>query len=400
MKKKTIITGITALVLALSMSVGMAAHAPREAVLAPSPNGWYSYICTDEGSEADGAEAELARRGTIETVIKSVADPTPANPKAVTRTSYGTVDYSTAAQGCVSFTANGKSRAFILYAPDSSKAYFTVARGDTIQAALAGGDGTYKFAIATREADGYDYVDYKGSFRVTLDSDLAPYLISTPYGDYADAPETAKQAEGLWDASKSNQDNVSKLARRVADTLDYDKSAKTGAVDEYVGPDTVLAKGEGVCVEHSVLLTAMLCSRGVPACYAGDSRHAWVRAWVELSSWTSRGVTYSKGAWVTIEATSGSVLWPPVKRRTTTRPTPINGPIIAKAAPVHVRTGSHLYFSTGPIKRTERTAGWSPDGYCDGRQPVMKDTASACIRMGLRVNTGHVSHHACNSIRE
>lgn len=311
LKKNTIITGIVALVLALSMSAGMPARATGEAVLPPSHDGWMDYVATgaSTGSNAD-AEAELAKRGTVETVVKAVAEPTPADPGHIAKTSYGTVDWSTAAQGNIAFTAKGQARAFILYAPDGSKAYFTVGKGDTIQVALAGGSGTYAYKIATRGSDGYDYVDCKGSFRAGLDSSLAPYLASTPYGDFENAPEAAEKAEELWDASKTDLQNVMKLARWVANDLDYDKSAKTGAVDEYVDPDAVLERGAGVCAEHSVVLVAMLRSRGVPACYAGNASHAWVRAWVELSSWTSRGVTYSKGAWVTIESTSGSVLWP------------------------------------------------------------------------------------------
>lgn len=309
--KKNIITSIVTLVLALAMTAGLQAQAPRETVLPPSQYGWTDYIGTSTGAGSDAdAEAELARRGTIETIVKSVADPTPADAGHVARTTYGTVDWSTAANGYVSFTAKGRARAFILDAPDGSRAYFTVDKGNTVKAALAGGDGTYEYAIATRESDGYDYVDYKNSFKASLDSDLAPYLVSTPYGDYANAPEAAKQAEELWDKSKTDLENVSATARWVAKALDYDRKAKTGAVDVYVDPDAVLDKGAGVCAEHSVLLTAMLRSQGVPACYAGSGDHAWVRAWVELSSWTSRGVTYSKGAWVTIESTSGSVLWP------------------------------------------------------------------------------------------
>lgn len=314
--KKTSITRIirsaAALVLALCVIAGLAAHAPREAVLPPSQYGWQGYVSggAKTGSGKD-AEAELARRGTVETVVKAVAEPFQANPGAVDRTPYGTVDRSTAARGYISFTANGRSRAFILDAPDGTRAYFAVAKGETVKAALAGGTGTYTYKIATRGSDGYDYVDRKKSFTVkAMDGVLAPYLVPTPYGDWESAPEAAEQAEELWDASKTDLENISATARWVAGALDYDKSAKTGAVDEYVGPDAVLDKGAGVCAEHSVVLVAMLRSRSVPACYAGSGDHAWVRAWAELSSWTNRGVTYSKGAWVTIEATSGSVLWP------------------------------------------------------------------------------------------
>lgn len=311
MKKNTIITSIAALVLALAMSMaaGMPARAAGEAVIPPSQYGWMDYVVTGAGSD-DGAEAELAKRGTIETVVKAVAEPAPADPGHVAKTPYGTVDWSTAAQGHITFTARGRARAFILDAPDGTRAYFTVAKGETVEAALAGGSGTYAYKIATRGSDGYDYVDRKGSFRADLDSSLAPFLASTPYGDFENAPEAAGKAEELWDASRTDLKNISAMARWVAGALDYDKSAKTGAVDEYVDPDAVLDKGAGVCAEHSVVLVAMLRSRGVPACYAGNARHAWVRAWVELSSWTSRGVTYSRGAWVTIESTSGSVLWP------------------------------------------------------------------------------------------
>ncbi|WP_304973864.1 transglutaminase family protein [uncultured Alistipes sp.] len=316
MKKKTSITRITrsaaALVLALCVIAGLAAHTTREAVLPPSQYGWQGYVSggAKTGSGKD-AEAELARRGTVETVVKAVAELSQADPKAVDRTPYGTVDRSRAAQGYISFTAAGKARAFILDAPDGTRAYFTVAKGETVKAALAGGTGTYTYKIATRGSDGYDYVDRKKSFTVkAMDGVLAPYLVPTPYGDCANAPEAAKQAKELWDASKTDLENISATARWVAGALDYDKSAKTGAVDEYVDPDAVLERGAGVCAEHSVLLVATLRSQGVPACYAGSGDHAWVRAWAELSSWTNRGVTYSKGAWVTIEATSGSVLWP------------------------------------------------------------------------------------------
>ena len=56
----------------------------------------------------------------------------------------------------------------------------------------------------------------------------------------------------------------------------------------------------------------MLRSKGVPAYYTTGTTptgigHAWVRAWVEIETSTENGVTYSKGAWVSIEAISGSL---------------------------------------------------------------------------------------------
>ena len=200
---------------------------------------------------------------------------------------------------------------FILQGPDDAKSDFTVAKDTSVKVALTDGPGKYQYAIANNTNGGKNYhVMYKNSFNVkSIDSDLAPYLVSTAWGDYENAPNATSKAKELWDSKNTQLENVETIADWVGD-LDYNRNLKQGTIDVYVNPDSVIKNGGGVCNEMSKLLVAMLRSKGVPAYYqsglsSAGTKHAWVCAWVELSSSTKDGVTYSKGAWIIIEATSG-----------------------------------------------------------------------------------------------
>ena len=266
----------------------------------------------NSNTDTSAAEKTLSSYGTVTTLVKSVSNPTAANTSNKKTTSYGTVDWSTAAQGYISFTASGAERVFVIQNPDGTHANFGVAKGETIKVALVNGTGKYQYVIGHYTADkSAYYADTKDSIQIErIDADLAPYLVSTPYGDYANAPNAVSKAKELYDSSKTQLQNVQAIAKYVGG-LKYDKSLKQGSVSIYVNPDTVIANGGGVCNEMAKLLTAMLRSQGIPAYHQGgklnNSGHAWVMAWVELSSYTQNGTTYSKGAWVLVEATSGTV---------------------------------------------------------------------------------------------
>lgn len=259
-------------------------------------------------------ETTLKQYGEIETLTKSVKSPNKPDAKNTKMdNSYGTVDWSTAASGYITFTAKGQTRVFVLQSPNGKQTLCSAAKGDTIKIALVDGTGKYQYAIANHTNSGKSYrVQYKNSFTVqSIDAELAPYLVSTPYGDYENAPNATAKAEELWDSKKTQLENIEAIAEWVGD-LKYDKSLKQGAVDVYVAPDSVIENGGGVCNEMSKLLSAMLRSQGVPAYVqtghnAGGKNHGWVMAWVELSASVKDGVTSSKGAWVLIEATSGDI---------------------------------------------------------------------------------------------
>lgn len=156
---------------------------------------------------------------------------------------------------------------------------------------------------------------WKNSFTVdSFDTDLGAYLISTPWGDYANAPKATAKATELWNKDKTQLENVKAIAEWVDHTLTYDKALKQGTCSVYVNPDSVIENKGGVCNEFSKLLSAMLRSQGVPAYYQmgesaveGSNSHAWVRAWVELENYEKDGKVYSKGAWIAIEATDASI---------------------------------------------------------------------------------------------
>lgn len=62
-------------------------------------------------------------------------------------TSYGTVDWSTAAQGYITFSAAGAERVSLLESSDGTKALFTVAKGETVKVLLRFGLLTNVFDV-------------------------------------------------------------------------------------------------------------------------------------------------------------------------------------------------------------------------------------------------------------
>lgn len=331
---KTIRTKLIAMLLAAVMAVGLAACGSQSAGSPGAPgitdtgelpevnalpgiprgNGDTSSGYGIPRGNRDKSEAKLSGYGEVKTLVKSVKSPTKPDTKNTKMDNgYGTVDWSTAANGYITFTAKGQKRCFILQGPNDKQVICTVKKGETVKIALVDGTGKYQYAICNLTDNDTAYlIQYKNSFTVqSIDAELAPHLVSTPWGDYENAPDATAKAEELWDSKKTQLENIEAIADWVGD-LKYDKSLRQGAIDVYVAPDSVIENGGGVCNEMSKLLSAMLRSQGVPAYVqtghnAGGNNHSWVMAWVELSTSVKNGVTSSKGAWVLIEATSGDI---------------------------------------------------------------------------------------------
>ena len=82
-------------------------------------------------------------------------------------TGYGTVDWSTAAQGYISFTASGAERILVLQDPSGRQVGFAVDKDETVKISLEDGSGIYQYAIGRYTDDGTDcHVDCKNSFSV------------------------------------------------------------------------------------------------------------------------------------------------------------------------------------------------------------------------------------------
>ena len=331
---KTMRTRLVAMLLVAVMAVGLAAcgsqsagspGAPSIADIGELPevnalpgiprgNGGTSSGYGIPRGNRDKSEAELSGYGEIKTLTKSVKSPSKPDTKNTKMdNSYGTVDWSTAANGYITFTAKGQKRCFILQGPNDKQVICTVKKGETVKIALVDGTGKYQYAICNLTDNDTAYlIQYKNSFTVkSIDAELAPYLVSTPWGDYENAPDATAKAEELWDSKKTQLENIEAIAEWVGD-LKYDKTLRQGTLNAYVNPDSVIEIGGGVCNEMTRLLSAMLRSQGVPAYVqtghnARGNNHGWVMAWVELSASVKDGVTSSKGAWVLIEATSGDI---------------------------------------------------------------------------------------------
>lgn len=197
-------TRFIALLLAIVMALGLAACGADAGGPVTDDNGDSSTIITAPSPEGKGLpgiprgnglpgiprggnsktdpEKELKRYGDIETLTKFVKTPSKPDTKNTKMdNNYGTVDWSTTANGYITFTAKGQTRVFILQGPNGAKALFEVAKGDSIKVALIGGTGKYQYAIANNTADGTGYVvQYKNSFNIkSIDADLIPYLVSS-----------------------------------------------------------------------------------------------------------------------------------------------------------------------------------------------------------------------------
>lgn len=335
---KTIRTKLIAMLLAAVMAVGLAACGGQNAVSTganapgiadtgelpevnalpgiPRGNGGTSsgYGIPRGNKNKLDPETVLKQYGEIETVTKSVKSPSKPDTKNTKMdNSYGTVDWSTAANGYITFTAKGQKRCFILQGPNDKQVICTVKKGETVKIALVDGTGKYQYAICNLTDNDTAYlIQYKNSFTVkSIDAELAPYLVSTPWGDYENAPDATAKAEELWDSKKTQLENIEAIAEWVGD-LKYDKTLRQGTLNAYVNPDSVIENGGGVCNEMTRLLSAMLRSQGVPAYVqtghnARGNNHGWVMAWVELSTSVKDGVTSSKGAWVLIESVQGDI---------------------------------------------------------------------------------------------
>lgn len=335
--KANTISKIAALVLAIAMSLSLAAcgSTPNvsldnvgigDNVSDPAPEGFtINWGHDDDGKDSDSTSTagtaktskamgknSLKAYGEVITVVKSVSKPTANNSKNVQDTSYGKVDWSMAAQGYIEFTAKGAERILILQGPNDITTNVNVAKDETVKVALIDGTGKYQYAIGNLNTNSSTIkVLYKNSFSVgTIDSGLAPYLVSTPYGDYENAPNAVKQADELWNTKKTQLDNIKAIAKWVKDNVDYDRASRVGTLSVYVDPDEIIENGKGVCNEMAKVIVAMLRSQGIPAYVqhgtnAKGNDHLWVMAWVELSSETKNDTTYSTGAWVSIEATGG-----------------------------------------------------------------------------------------------
>ena len=99
------------------------------------------------------------------TACSSTGSGVAANNETMSVTNYGTVDWSTAAQGYVTFTASKADRVLVLQSSDSTQAFFGASKGETIVAPLPSGGGTYQYAIGLSAPDGVGFrIDYKDSF--------------------------------------------------------------------------------------------------------------------------------------------------------------------------------------------------------------------------------------------
>ena len=83
-------------------------------------------------------------------------------------TDYGTVDWSTAAEGYITFAAYGQDRVLALQGPGSRLTTLAVSDGETAKIPLEDGQGRYQYAICYDSGGGSAYrVDYKDSFVVS-----------------------------------------------------------------------------------------------------------------------------------------------------------------------------------------------------------------------------------------
>lgn len=157
------ITNTTVLLLIFSLVLSLAACDAANS----TNTGASSSISVLSDTSSDLTETTLRLYGDSQTPVKSISNSVVTNTVNKQATGYGTVDWSTAAQGYISFMASGAGRILVLQDPSGKQESFAVDKDETIKVSLEDGSGTYYYAIGRYTEDGTAcHVDYKNSFSV------------------------------------------------------------------------------------------------------------------------------------------------------------------------------------------------------------------------------------------
>jgi transglutaminase/protease-like cytokinesis protein 3 len=224
---------------------------------------------------------------------------------AVSAASVDTIDTSTAAQGY--FTVNDQSGftsiVKIGVTHNSVTRYYDYNNGTACTYAFENGNGTYTITVY-HNISGKSYSTYaSASVDVTLESEMAPYLISTTEVTFSATDAVGAKSAQLCKGLATDEAKVIAFYKFISANYKFNKSfaneITSGKVTAYL-PDTArtLASNTGICYDLSSLFAALCRSQNIPCVitkgYAGKTYHAWNKVYVN-GNWYAIDMTYALG---------------------------------------------------------------------------------------------------------
>ena len=181
--------------------------------------------------------------------------------------------------------------------------YYDYKHGETSAYNFHAGDGNYTITLY-RNVRGTSYaVADTVSAVVNMESEFAPYLVSTDEITFTEGDVVCKTADALCKDLKDDASRVVAIHNYISQnfTYNYDFAGKisAGTIKTYI-PDTsdVLSDKTGICYDFASLFAAMCRSQDIPCKlqkgYYNGSYHAWNLVYVN-GAWQSVDTTFAIG---------------------------------------------------------------------------------------------------------
>jgi transglutaminase-like putative cysteine protease len=206
--------------------------------------------------------------------------------------------------------------------PSDTYQYTLLRRGAYEGIPLQMGSGTYTVSVYKRTdpaTSNYSSLLPTQTFSVSLDSGLAPFLVSHQFSDFSYSSACVAKANQLCSGLTAALDKVDAVYRYIIANISYDSQLASdinaGLVVIYVpDPDRTLSKKKGICFDYSALLSSMLRSQGIPVRLVmglapNGVYHAWNEVYFEGKGWVKVNgfswVYINGSGWQLFDATFG-----------------------------------------------------------------------------------------------
>ena len=317
--KKGNLVKVSALVLALSMTAGIALTGcnkidePKVALTA-SIDG----IDTLDQNSVSGSESEqmaldlsaLSDAPPISILLQPVASGT-----NVLGNKAAQLDASNTADGYVmiKYLGTGTARLKVLVTGPSGITYnYNLTTNGSFEVfPFSDGSGSYKIGVY-QNVSGTSYSTlYSTTLSVSLTDEFAPFLLPNQYVNYTADTIVVKEAARLIEGETELTGKLGKLYDWVVQNYTYDYNLASTVQSGYLPDlDAVYAKKSGICFDYAATLTAMLRSQGIPTKlvvgYAGTAYHAWINVYSESEGWINAAIYFDGQVWKRLDPTFAS----------------------------------------------------------------------------------------------
>ena len=230
----------------------------------------------------------------------------------------GVIDYSNAQDGYVMVKYTGDASRAKVQVTDPggvTQTYNLNTDGNYEVFPFSGGSGSYSVLLAENISGTTYAVAGKATVKVSLTSDLAPFLRPNQYVNYKKGDAAVKKASELCAGADTELEKVDAVYSWLVDNVTYDKELAANLGSGYL-PDTdkTVNKKIGICLDYAGTMAAMLRSQNVPTKlivgYAGSAYHAWISVYCKGVGWVYTMIYFDGSSWhrldPTFAASSGS----------------------------------------------------------------------------------------------